>query len=1594
MPLNISDGSLSWAASIDTSNFDKKLDEMEASLQGTVKDLQNGMKGMGGSIEKAFDSAHDAIQDVSKAAGSLGAVATSVIPSWKELNSLFHGIFASRFGHGEGMKELSKVFSDMKEGKTTLQEVIDKLNLTEKETANVAAKMRQFATDGSAAFKLVGTEAGSASRAVGAIGDKITSLQSAVKSAGGGVKVFDPKALGVTAWADSIRRAASASTELKGATAGAFQSIKGGAQEANKEIAQTEGLANKAATAIGAFLSLAAAKGFVSDMIRVRSEFESLEISFGVLLKSKEKADQLMAQVVELAATTPFQLQDVAKGAKQLLALGVEASKVTDLLRRMGDIAAGGGVEMDRIIRAYGQVKALGRVRNEELLQLAEAGVPIYKELAKVLGVAEDKVGELVNTGVVGFDKLHKVIVNLTDEGGMFAGMMAAQSATLGGQISNLRDNWAKLLNDLGKSNEGILKGGVGIANTLIDNYQNVIDVVKVLIATYGTYRAALMLTTAASVATGVATKGLTVAQILQAGASKVAATAMAFLNRTLLANPFVAAATAVAALATALYLLSRRVQETSKSAQIMASAQKKISEGMSEAQAKIKPYVDALKDANVSEQKRAEIYNKLKEINPDIVKGLTAQTISYEKLKGNVDLYLESLRKKISLEANEGALTTSINEENTLQATLDRLRASYKRLSEQYDTAKKAENPNAQTLIELARSRKEVGAQIDETKALIEEQKVLQQNLGKAIVGPETPTSGPKTLKQYLEETDKLITQYDEYIKLIKNKDDADAVQKALTAKMESFAPGDKAKEAYKKKIQEVNELLKQYSIENPKTAANTQANLERKENALLEARKDLLQQIADIRAQADASTQGKQASEIEKINQKYTALIEKVDDFNTKVSLWNKDPKNKNNQVNGVDRATAVRQINEARALEISQEMMEQDVKNYEAALKEKSDLYKAYEQSIQEVGGANADKLYDKEKVAFASYLDYLKSEMGKFGTKISLGVDLNLADKEKMKLLTEELKKVTKEQADQQIADTKRVMVSTMNAAEQRKAIEARYLQDLEILRKTYTGKDLEERERVLKEALDGDLVALGQHLSEQSGLYRKLNKDIYDFVRGRIDNEIALREKQLKAIKNIDPGMAASIQRDIDKWVALRDQMDGTMNTMDKVERGAEALGPAFGDLASKVSPLNEELGTSLNLISDLLAGVKQAAASMKAFTAAKKAFDEAEKGKKMEGTLGMISAGLGVAGAAVGVISAVTSIFKARAEERKREREEQKQAQLDIYKGEQEINMLYRERAREQVLINKLKLEGLEAEKRLLEEQIKQNAVQLQSVFTELAKEFRKAANPAEAQILSAAQLSGNQAFLQQFSLAGKTYEELEKLSLQGLLTDRAQQLFEVLKKLKDEGVDINRSLEEAKRQAQEVFTGTSRDSIADSIIEGFKKGYRSAKDFADNFGELMQGALLNALKYQTLEAPLKAFYEQFAQDAQSGGALTQGEIATLQEQYNALITQAAQQFEDLQKVTGVSFKGGTGTQNSLAGAIKGITENQADLLSGTTNGIRLGVLELVKVGTQNLAVQNQIRNNTGISAQKLTELIDKLNRITSGAELLHTKVK
>lgn len=329
-------------------------------------------------------------------------------------------------------------------------------------------------------------------------------------------------------------------------------------EEAGETVEANEKMSVSLTKVLGVIGGVTALKNFVTELINVRGQFQQLEIAFSTMLKSKEKANKLMSELVEIAAKTPFDLQGVASSAKQMLAYGSSADNVGNELVMLGNVAAGVGSQLSEIAYLYGTLRTQGRAYAVDIRQFAGRGIPIYEELAKVLGVTKDEVSGLMTEGKVGFKEVEQAFKNMTSESGIYYNLMEEQSKSLTGQISNLGDAWDTMLNELGKDTQGIASAGISGLKSLIENYETIGKVLLGLIAVYGTYKTALIVTR-------IVQDTLTARMQFAILVTKAQTIAQKALNKVMSLNPYAVVATAVVALSYGIYKLATRQTEAEK---------------------------------------------------------------------------------------------------------------------------------------------------------------------------------------------------------------------------------------------------------------------------------------------------------------------------------------------------------------------------------------------------------------------------------------------------------------------------------------------------------------------------------------------------------------------------------------------------------------------------------------------------------------------------------------------------------------------------------------------------------------------------------------------------------------------------------------------------------------------------------------------------------------------------------------------------------------------------------------------------------------------------------------------------------------------
>ena len=270
---------------------------------------------------------------------------------------------------------------------------------------------------------------------------------------------------------------------------------------AKQEGAGIDSAFSKVAKTIGGIFAVKGIADFAKSIVSVRSEVQSLQISFETLLGSKDKATALFGEIRKFAANTPMMLKDLASGAQTMLAFNISAEKVMPMLHAIGDISMGDAQKFGSLTLAFSQMSATGRLMGQDLLQMINAGFNPLAEISAKTGKTIGELKEEMEKGKISVDMVTDAFLSATAEGGKFHGMLEKQSHGIAGAMSNLQGAVDDMFNDIGEASEGIIAGAISAATYVVKHYQEVGEALAVAAAMYGTYKAAVMATVAVETA-------------------------------------------------------------------------------------------------------------------------------------------------------------------------------------------------------------------------------------------------------------------------------------------------------------------------------------------------------------------------------------------------------------------------------------------------------------------------------------------------------------------------------------------------------------------------------------------------------------------------------------------------------------------------------------------------------------------------------------------------------------------------------------------------------------------------------------------------------------------------------------------------------------------------------------------------------------------------------------------------------------------------------------------------------------------------------------------------------------------------------------
>lgn len=422
---------------------------------------------------------------------------------------------------------------------------------------------------------------------------------------------------------------------------------------------------------------------FVRGLYTIGGEFQKQRIALTSIIGDSVKAETIFNRIKDLAVVSPFQFKELASYAKQLSAYSIPYEELYDTTKRLADISAGVGVDMGRIILAYGQVRSAAFLRGQELRQFTEAGIPLVDELAKrftkLTGVVTSAgdVFDKISRKEVSFGMVKDVLWELTDEGGKFYNMQEALAESLAGKWSNLQDAWDVMMADIAESNSGVLSDSLELLTDLMKHWEAVADILGILVGIYGSYKTAV-------IAVNIAQKSSFAISQMQAyytwlnkgvKVTKAAAVAQWALNSAMKVNPWVFWITTLGAIVTTLTVFQEKVETVAEKTKKLNIEFSKNIEKIKEEESKAKGYISRIFDKTngIDAQRRA--YLNLQKIYPSLFENMKFEQFLLEGEYQAIQKVVSASREREKVKS-AGLVIGATNNRNEAQRELNRLKS------------------------------------------------------------------------------------------------------------------------------------------------------------------------------------------------------------------------------------------------------------------------------------------------------------------------------------------------------------------------------------------------------------------------------------------------------------------------------------------------------------------------------------------------------------------------------------------------------------------------------------------------------------------------------------------------------------------------------------------------------------------------------------------------------------------------------------------------------------------------------------------------------------------------------------------------------
>lgn len=1376
-------------------------------------------------------------------------------------------------------------------------------------------------------------------------------------------------------------------------------------EEAGETVEANEKMSVSLTKVLGVIGGVTALKNFVTELVNVRGQFQQLEISFSTMLKSKEKADKLMSELVDIAAKTPFDLQGVASSAKQMIAYGSSAENVGNELVMLGNVAAGVGSQLSEIAYLYGTLRTQGRAYAVDIRQFAGRGIPIYEELAKVLGVTKDEVSGLVKEGKVGFKEVEQAFKNMTSESGIYYNLMQEQSKSLTGQLSNLGDAWDTMLNEIGKDTQGIASAGISGLKGLIENYETVGKILIGLIATYGTYKTALIVVR-------IAQDTLTARMELAILVTKAQMIAQKALNTVMKANPYVLVATVLAGLVATMWAFHDSTTASEKAQQKFNEEQKNFANQEEERKKKIEELIRVIQDETETEFSKIKAYEELQRYSPALSSAYTREQLavlnlaeankelnkerdknSYENILKNIQQWEEKIKSlNASLKnAGQGAPLIASQIESA-KANLNKWKSA---LSE-YNRLKKETEENSKPvevkLMEARSNREQIIREYNIARQILQEEQekiknfpfatipidvqIRFNNAQAALKGIDGTISGLESQREASEKT------YQQAYK------EAKAVYEAKLKAVEDAKKGTES--AYKKAVEELEAAEKSYKSLGGVTG-DTLTKQENQAKKDAERQKKEQQQVAEELLQLRRTNQQEEINLMEEGSEKKRRQIEL--DYQKEIDAYNKAKAKygETDEVKQMKTNTENKRKQSLYSLDLDQLQSEKDALNsylqeYGTFQQRKYAIAQEYADKIAKaqtnaekirLGKERDSKLSGIESNALKANIDWV-TVFGEFGGMFSNMIKPALEDARKY-MQTDEFKN-SDASSQQAIVDAVNQMEKSLGGAG---GLDFKKLgDDVQAYQNSVVSLNLAKEQEA--DALERLVTAQEEYENAlKNGTEEQKNAAKETLANAQSNADLASANVQMQSenVEKAQKGMsetATALKANMDNVVQGLQQITsgGLTNIYNGLIQAGKGVGGAAGKLADSLESV-PVVGWILSIIDIFKDGISIVISGLldSVFSAVSGIIEDVLSGDLFVSIGESLMKGIGSIFDAIsfGGFSKLTSIGSNAKEvqeaiDRLTDRNEALQGSIDalndtIKAGRGAISV---DAARKAV---KYQDEQNANYLKIAQEQARYSGNHhswnyywggfTQSQINDFSNQIGRNWNgslwdlsPEEMKLLK-----GNVDMWTQIQNTGKG-------GYGGRLTEKL-----------DDYIEQAGKIEELETQLNESLTGMTFDSMYDSFIDTLMDMDASAEDFADNMSEYFMRAMLSNKIGELYYDRLNEWYEDFAKRMEDG-ALDDNELDYLQGKWNGIVSDAIKERDDIASAVGYDNKE---TQEQQSASSRGfgteMTHEDAGELSGRFTAVYESNLRIETAEQQQTVAITELRGSIGSLTSQVTGL-------------------